>query len=147
MDLIRLFLFGAAVGIVGIVGIGWGIYLVRRRKPTTNAAAPVSEKNADVVTPLGFAAQAEERAETVFVHADLETILTPAQIKAWDGLTPRMKEVAVRAASGKSAPEVAKELSIQPSTVRGYLKEIYAELDVHTRVELANFVREITVQK
>ncbi len=83
----------------------------------------------------------------VFVHADFRVARTREQYHAWDKLTARKKQVAVLVASGKSNPQVAAELHLQKSTVEGYLKEIYSALNVRTRTELSNFVRDIALEQ
>jgi DNA-binding CsgD family transcriptional regulator len=51
--------------------------------------------------------------------------------------------VAELAAFGATAAEVGRTLEISPETVRAHLKQIYAELGVGSRVELAEHVREL----
>ncbi|HSI05671.1 MAG: response regulator transcription factor [Myxococcota bacterium] len=58
--------------------------------------------------------------------------LSPAEAM----LSPRQRAVARLAASGRSATEIADELRIKVSTVRGYLREIYAVLGVSSRAGL-----------
>jgi DNA-binding CsgD family transcriptional regulator len=49
------------------------------------------------------------------------------------GLTPREGEVLIWVAQGKTNPEVATILGVQPSTVRTHLERIFAKLGVETR--------------
>lgn len=83
--------------------------------------------------------------ETIFVHADLTVPLTVQQHQAWQRLPPRQREAAILIAFGKSTSEAAASMSIQQSTLRGYLKEVYAALHLRSRTELANFVRDIAL--
>lgn len=57
------------------------------------------------------------------------------------GLTPRETEVLEYLVRGKSAADIADELTISKSTVLTHTKRIYAKFDVHSRVELMNAVR------
>jgi PAS domain S-box-containing protein len=50
-------------------------------------------------------------------------------------LTPRQREVLELIATGLSTSEIATRLSISRETVRNHLRGIFAELDVHTRLE------------
>jgi DNA-binding CsgD family transcriptional regulator len=84
--------------------------------------------------------------EMVFIHAKFRVQHTPEQLEAWNKLTPRKVEVALCVARGLSNAEVATELKIQKSTVEGYLKEIYRALDLRSRTELANFVRDLALE-
>lgn len=57
-------------------------------------------------------------------------------------LTRRELEVAQLAAEGRSTKEIAQRLHIEPSTVDRHLEHIYPKLEVHSRVELANWIRD-----
>ncbi len=48
-------------------------------------------------------------------------------------LTPREIEVLTLAAEGRSGPELAKELSLSPTTINTHFKNVYVKLDVRTR--------------
>jgi DNA-binding CsgD family transcriptional regulator len=56
---------------------------------------------------------------------------------AFDLLPPRQREVARRFAAGAAQTSVASALRISPSTVNNYLVEIYRELGVNDKAELA----------
>lgn len=62
----------------------------------------------------------------------------------WQTLTKRETETAAHVARGLSNAEVAALLRISPRTVDAYLRSVYSKLDVHSRTELANFVRDLT---
>ncbi len=53
------------------------------------------------------------------------------------GLSPRVLEAAEFASAGATSAEIARAMGIGTETVRGYLKEVYRELGVSNRVELA----------
>jgi two-component system, NarL family, nitrate/nitrite response regulator NarL len=82
-----------------------------------------------------FDAEIARRAmDTVVWHA-------PAH-RAADRLAPRELEVAKLVARGLRNKEVARELAITEGTVKVYLHNVYEKLNVASRVELANIVRE-----
>ena len=55
-------------------------------------------------------------------------------------LTPRETDVATAFSSGQSYKEVARSLDIAPATVRHYLREIYAKLDLTDKAGLVHLV-------
>jgi|SRR5437588_1121240 len=50
-------------------------------------------------------------------------------------LTPRQRETLELIASGLSTSEIAEELSLSTETVRNYLRSVFRELNVHSRLE------------
>ena len=65
-----------------------------------------------------------------------------APLSGYQPLTRRELEVAQVAAEGRSSKEIAQELHIGASTVDRHLEHIYSKLEIHSRVELANWIRE-----
>jgi PAS domain S-box-containing protein len=59
----------------------------------------------------------------------------PVRLRANPRLTPRQREILTLIASGLSTAEVARELTLSPETVRNHLRNAFAELGAHTRVE------------
>ena len=59
------------------------------------------------------------------------------------GLTRREAEVALMLAEGKSKAAIAELLVLSENTVRGYAKNAYAKMDVHSKRELQQAVREM----
>ena len=53
-------------------------------------------------------------------------------------LTPREEAVALAFAGGSSYKEIASALNLSPGTVRSYLTQCYAKLDVKNKIELGN---------
>jgi DNA-binding NarL/FixJ family response regulator len=51
------------------------------------------------------------------------------------GLTPREREVLVLLADGAGVREIADQLRVQVSTVRGYIKAILGKLGVHSQLQ------------
>ena len=58
-------------------------------------------------------------------------------------LTRRGQQVLKLLAAGLSAPEIARELVVAPSTVRTHLKAIYGKLGAHSRHEAIIQAREL----
>jgi two-component system, NarL family, nitrate/nitrite response regulator NarL len=52
-------------------------------------------------------------------------------------LTPREKEVLRRIAAGQHTQQMAREMEIADSTLRTYVKHLFAKLGVHSRIEAA----------
>lgn len=55
-------------------------------------------------------------------------------------LSPREHEVATHVAKGLTNPEIAEVLGVSRRTVATHLERVYARLNIHTRVALANLV-------
>ena len=60
------------------------------------------------------------------------------------GLSPREREIFVQLSTGYTAEAIAGELLISPNTVRTHVHNIYGKLDVHSRQELIDLVRNHT---
>jgi len=60
----------------------------------------------------------------------------PVDLVATYGLTPREAEVIGGMITGKSKAAIGKELFISENTVRGYVKNAYAKMDVHNKGQL-----------
>ncbi len=74
------------------------------------------------------------------VLADLRTARTARssrQAGAAAALTRRQRELLVLLAHGRTNAEIAGELHLSEGTVKGYLRELFARLDVRNRVEAA----------
>lgn len=65
----------------------------------------------------------------------METV-TPIRASALASLSRAEREVLDRARSGRTAADIARELSVSQATVRTHLSHIYDKLGVHGRVEL-----------
>jgi DNA-binding NarL/FixJ family response regulator len=61
------------------------------------------------------------------------TAVTPTTDEAVAHLTPRQLQLLRAIASGRSNKELAHELGISEATVKGYLKDLYARLEVGSR--------------
>jgi DNA-binding NarL/FixJ family response regulator len=58
---------------------------------------------------------------------------------AANNLTPREREIVQLLAEGNSGKEIAQRLSLSPSTVESYRKQIMAKLDLHSVVDLTRY--------
>ena len=61
----------------------------------------------------------------------------PARENSLGALTPRETEVLRRIVAGQSTRQMADEMDVAISTVRGYVKSILAKLGAHSRVQAA----------
>jgi DNA-binding CsgD family transcriptional regulator len=66
------------------------------------------------------------------LHDARQLILAP--------LTPQERRVALGLADGQSTTEIARRMSIQQATLRGYIKAVYRKLGVHSRTELVRLL-------
>jgi two-component system nitrate/nitrite response regulator NarL len=79
------------------------------------------------------------------VHTALSTMLKReygAQLVTKAGLTQREIEIVQAVATGMRNKAIAKKLHVTEGTVKVHLHNIYEKLNVRTRVELVNMVRE-----
>ena len=65
----------------------------------------------------------------------------------WYTLTAREIEIAQLVATGKRNKEVAIDLRLSRYTVETHLKNIYDKLQIQSRTELTNVVRDVTVSQ
>ncbi|MEL6546555.1 MAG: response regulator transcription factor [Myxococcota bacterium] len=90
-------------------------------------------------------APSEQLAEAVRRIANGERVFADALMNAaWsedDPLNERERQVLRLAETGKTGPQIAKELGIAPGTVRNYLHEASQKLGVSSRIEAARLAR------
>ncbi|MBI5303753.1 MAG: helix-turn-helix transcriptional regulator [Chloroflexi bacterium] len=101
------------------------------------------------VLALLIALQRYRRRQRQVTPAPMMQVITPSTSPTnrtwlWDSLTSRETQVARLVARGMRNADIARELNISVHTVESHLKHIYAKLDVHTRVELARLLRDLT---
>jgi two-component system, NarL family, nitrate/nitrite response regulator NarL len=63
--------------------------------------------------------------------------ITPSREDPLGALTPRETEVLRRIVAGQSTSQMAREMDIAISTLRGYIKSILAKLGAHSRLQAA----------
>jgi DNA-binding NarL/FixJ family response regulator len=56
-------------------------------------------------------------------------------------LSPRERDVLLRMMEGKRGRQIAQDLMISPDTVRTHIRNIFAKLDVHSRLEAVRMAR------
>jgi DNA-binding NarL/FixJ family response regulator len=56
-------------------------------------------------------------------------------------LSPRERDVLLRMMEGKRGRKIAQDLMISPDTVRTHIRNIFAKLDVHSRLEAVRMAR------
>jgi DNA-binding CsgD family transcriptional regulator len=66
-----------------------------------------------------------------------------ARIDPRCGLSSREAEILEKFAQGRSTNWIAEDLTISKNTVRSHLRAIYTKLDVHTRQELLDFLKNV----
>ena len=113
-------------------------------------AAAVASGEGDAVEPSPIAGRCETRAEgDIGSGLEPETVLHAAddggiaRLIAGFGLTRREAEVALMLAEGKSKAAIAELLVLFENTVRGYAKNAYAKIGVHSNRELQQAIREM----
>ena len=113
-------------------------------------AAAVAGGESDAVEPSPIAGRCETRAEgDIGSGLEPETVLHSAddgdvaRLIVGFGLTRREAEVALMLAEGKSKVAIAELLVLSENTVRGYAKNAYAKIGVHSKRELQQAIREM----
>jgi DNA-binding NarL/FixJ family response regulator len=71
-------------------------------------------------------------------------ILLRLSMERWEKLSDRQKEVACKLGHGLQNKEIAKALSIAPTTVETHLRTIFAKMAMTSRAELAVYCRLIS---
>ena len=89
---------------------------------------------------MGDVAESEREPEAVLHAADDGDVV---RLIAGFGLTRREAEVALMLAEGKSKVAIAELLVLSENTVRSYAKNAYMKMDVHSKRELQQAIREM----
>ncbi len=69
-------------------------------------------------------------------------LLSLREVVEFDRLSSREVEIARAFASGAAYGDIARALQIAPTTVRNHLSNIYTKLNVHSKAELVNALRD-----
>ena len=105
------------------------MFALRRR--ISDDTVPVAEEDAKKAPIL----ETEVKPEPVSVTAEIDASDDPL-LK----LSPKKREVAQLICLGYTNKDIATTLYLSEHTVKGYVKDIYITLDVHSRMELAVLV-------
>ena len=142
--------------VAGIYLLSMTLVLLTRKQGKPVAGVSVSLASEDVAFNRPQAAAAANEAgesgpEVRAVPGPVDQVSqaspapTPLEARAADlaakfYLTPREHEVVLLLAQGRSAPFIGNELGLATNTVRGYVQEAYAKLDVHSKQELIDLL-------
>ena len=142
--------------VAGIYLLSMTLVLLTRKQGKPVAGVSVSLTSEDVAFNRPQAAAAASEAgeggpevravpEPVDQVSQASPAPTPLEARAADlaakyHLTPREHEVVLLLAQGRSAPFIGNELGLATNTVRGYVQEAYAKLDVHSKQELIDLL-------
>ena len=142
--------------VAGIYLLSMTLVLLTRKQGKPVAGMSVSLTSEDVAFNRPQAAAAASEAgeggsevrvvpEPVDQVSQASSAPTPLEARAADlagkyHLTPREHEVVLLLAQGRSAPFIGNELGLATNTVRGYVQEAYAKLDVHSKQELIDLL-------
>ena len=142
--------------VAGIYLLSMTLVLLTRKQGKPVAGMSVSLTSEDVAFNRSQAAAAASEAgesspevravpEPVDQVSQASPAPTPLEARAADlaakyHLTPREHEVVLLLAQGRSAPFIGNELGLATNTVRGYVQEAYAKLDVHSKQELIDLL-------
>ena len=142
--------------VAGIYLLSMTLVLLTRKQGRRVAGVSVSLTSEDVAfnRPQAVAAGDEAKEAGSEAHAAPDKVSqapqaspapTPLEVRAADlaakyHLTPREHEVVLLLAQGRSAPFIGNELGLATNTVRGYVQEAYAKLDVHSKQELIDLL-------
>ena len=100
-------------------------------------------RRADLVRAIEGTAQGKTHldpdvAGKVMAHVAQASIASPTSVPPLvEPLTSREEEVLRLLAQGLSNPEIAEQLHLAPGTVRNYVSEVFAKLDVSDRAQAA----------
>ena len=120
----------ASPGTIGqAIGAGFHGYVTKSTPLTELIAVAQAVLDGQIVLPRQ-ASQIDRRRSLRVTHG-----LIPGE------LTPREHDVLVLLVEGVGGPQIAKQLSISPNTVRTHVQSILTKLGVHSRLEAVAFAR------
>jgi DNA-binding CsgD family transcriptional regulator len=88
-------------------------------------------------TPADVAKEPTSCLISVTIELREHALAHAARVLRESGATPAQMKIGIELAMGKSKPEIAKMLSIAPSSVASLAKKLYQMLDVHNSTELS----------
>jgi DNA-binding CsgD family transcriptional regulator len=138
-------------GVGAILGLGWsltvmsGDYLLTRLALPPVGQAVVSAGLYFLILglPLGFLGWFVTRHHRQ-LQPTVDSSLNPDWLRAEYGLTARELEIIELVMIGRTNREIATVLEISPKTVKNTISAIYRKTGAANRVELTNFMRELS---
>ena len=116
---------------------------------TAGELADASESRADELAATAATGRANGVSTAAFSQVEAAAATAPApdedsisRLIATFGLTHREAEVALLMAQGQSKAAIAEAFVLSENTVRGYVKNAYAKMNVHNKRELQQVIRE-----
>lgn len=128
------------ISFAGIYLMGMALAVMVRRlsmKQTAEPAGPTIESLAVAKLDSEQKAELAKLAESIFEEKC-------GKISKQGRLTPRESEVLLYLAKGESVEQISKDLTVSINTIKTHAKMVYAKLDVHSRQELINLLREVS---
>ena len=114
---------------------------VRRRSPHVGLVVlgTVDVAEARVVDPLADAETVLEALATEAPTSSAVTFAAPEGLSRLRSLTPRERTVLQMLTQGATRDEIASRLGVSRNTVRTHMQNLYAKLDLHSRVDILKF--------
>ena len=122
--------------LIGLIVVCMALMLtgpIPRVRPLFDGLCEIKAAQAHETT--GHAQPETESPETRQAGVDIRARLTQSY-----GLTPRETDVALLLSEGRSTPYAAESLGLTENTVRGYTKQVYEKLGVHSKQQLIDFI-------
>ncbi len=126
---VALICLGIIIGALGLWLVSTAWNRLQHSPRRQDAPRPAEHQVNQTIAPLHFESR---RPPTV-----------PNKYYLWMNLTAREKEIAHLVAQGKRNPEIAQELFISPYTVANHLRHIFGKLEINSRQQLTQVVRDI----
>ena len=99
----------------------------------------VDVAEARVVDPLADAETVLEALATEAPTSSAVTFAAPEGLSRLRSLTPRERTVLQMLTQGATRDEIASRLGVSRNTVRTHMQNLYAKLDLHSRVDILKF--------
>ena len=114
---------------------------VRRRSPHVGLVVlgSVDIAEARVVDPLARAETVLDALATEAPTSSAITFAAPEGLSRLRSLTPRERAVLQMLTQGTTRDEIASRLGVSRNTVRTHMQNLYAKLDMHSRVDILKF--------
>ena len=84
-------------------------------------------------------AETQSSPESIEVVCSAATLAAPEGLSRLRSLTPRERAVLRMLTQGATRDEIASRLGVSRNTVRTHMQNLYAKLDLHSRVDILKF--------